>query len=40
MARFDLWETAPDPAAVHKLAEQGFRGLKCIYPFYPYDLTL
>ncbi len=37
MARFDLWETAPDPAAVHRLAEQGFRGLKCIYPFYPYD---
>ena len=32
----DLWETA-DADEVSRYADQGFKGLKCINPYYPYD---
>ena len=38
-AKLDLWETA-DPDEVYRYAEQGFRGLKGIYPYYEYDHDL
>ena len=36
IAKLDLWETA-DPAEVYHYAELGFKGFKCIYPWYEYD---
>lgn len=36
MARFDLWEQV-DPNDVRRFAEQGYKGLKFIYPWYEYD---
>lgn len=36
VAKLDLWETA-DPAEVYHYAGMGFKGFKCIYPWYEYD---
>ena len=38
-AKLDLWDKA-DPDEVYRFAEQGFRGLKGIYPYYEYDHDL
>jgi len=35
----DLWNTV-DTRCVERFREQGFRGLKCITPYYPYDHDL
>jgi predicted TIM-barrel fold metal-dependent hydrolase len=35
----DLWDTV-DADEIDKFAEQGFRGLKCISPYYQYDHDL
>lgn len=35
----DLWDQVED-GGVARLAEMGFRGLKCITPYYPYDHDL
>jgi predicted TIM-barrel fold metal-dependent hydrolase len=35
----DLWEKV-EPNCVERFAEQGFRGLKCITPYHPYDHDL
>jgi len=39
LARFDLWDTV-EPDLVYRYAEAGFKGLKCIYPYYAYDHDL
>ena len=36
LAKLDLWQTA-DPDEVYRYAEAGFKGFKCIYPWYEYD---
>ncbi len=39
LAKLDLWDKA-DPDQVHRYVEAGFKGFKCIYPYYPYDHDL
>lgn len=39
LAKLDLWQTA-DPNEVYRYAEAGFKGFKCIYPWYEYDHDL
>lgn len=36
----DLWDKEIDAGAIEKFAEQGFKGLKCITPYHPYDHDL
>jgi len=38
-AYVDLWDTV-DSHIIEHFAESGFRGLKCITPYYPYDHDL
>ena len=38
-AFLDLWDTV-DARCVERFREQGFRGLKCITPYHPYDHDL
>ncbi|MBO4632127.1 MAG: amidohydrolase, partial [Lentisphaeria bacterium] len=33
----DLWDKDIQPETIDRFAEQGFRGLKCITPYYAYD---
>ena len=40
MAKIELWDKEPDLDELHKLVDMGARGVKCIYPYYPYDHDL
>ncbi len=40
MAKFELWDRAPDIGELRRLVDRGIRGIKCIYPYYPYDHDL
>ena len=40
LAKIDLWDHAPDPAELHRYAEQGVKGFKFIYPYHEYDHDL
>lgn len=40
LVKIDLWDTAPDLSELHRLVELGAKGVKCIYPYYPYDHDL
>ena len=40
LAKINLWDQAPDPAALHHFAEKGVKGFKFIYPYYEYDHDL
>lgn len=39
MAKAELWDTA-SPDEIYRYKEQGFRGIKFIYPYYEYDHDL
>jgi len=39
LAKVDLWDKA-DPDQIYRFADAGFKGLKCIYPYYEYDHDL
>ena len=37
LAKVDLWDAPGDPETIRRFAGEGFRALKCIYPYYEYD---
>ncbi|OQA88326.1 MAG: Amidohydrolase [Lentisphaerae bacterium ADurb.Bin242] len=39
MAKFDLWDTV-EPDRIYRWKETGVKGVKFIYPYYPYDHDL
>ncbi len=40
LVKIDLWDQAIDLSELRRLADRGARGVKCIYPYYPYDHDL
>ena len=40
LVKVELWDTPPDLAALRRWRDMGAKGVKCIYPYYPYDHDL
>ncbi|MBQ9500548.1 MAG: amidohydrolase family protein [Lentisphaeria bacterium] len=40
LVKVELWDAPPDLDALRRWADRGAKGVKCIYPYYPYDHDL